>query len=430
MAISESWNTRIVPRSDHARLVAAETLKKMEQWGDIEAERLNIEVGPFFEVDWCIDALVKALHTRPNGSAQPNITVGRRSDLVRYLLNQWRDDEGIPLAPPVEPDSGTAAVSSQVGESEYGLRAKADKEWPRTVIPETIEQSRAALRALRGVMRWKETKIGDTELGELVSPFFSAGWSVECLVHALTTSGRTGQSAPFEPDPSRPISELIERRLTTWKNKRGLPKQPPKSTLSYDAWYAKNAARGESGQRERRKSTTRVQLEAVQQRREADDRRRRARSQDRVAQARSQDAKWTASMDALYEIGPPAHKPTPEQPMPPVSGRHERLIEGVAYLEATDTSLIRWLRSLIDMDPDEIGPEAGQVTRTRMRNARIQASLAALEHGCPSGRELVGVTHTLTEYVAGGPDLDAGQEVRELWQVLRESIRAHDRQRS
>jgi hypothetical protein len=238
----------------------------------------------------------------------------------------------------------------------------------------------------------------------------------------------TKQPVSFSPDPDKPLGEYIRRRLATWKNKQGFPKRPPKDTLSYDEWDAKKAALGEYDVRERRKSATRVQLETVQQARDADERRRRARVRDAVEDSRRRDEKTQAALDALYEIGPQDKpKPGADVPITEPDDRHERLIEGISYLEATDATVIRWLRTLIEMDPEKIGPEAGKVTRIRMRDARVQASLAALEQTSRGGQELSGIARILGEYVSGAPDFEAGQEVRELWQVLRSAIRDHAR---
>ena len=52
--------------------------------------------------------------------------------------------------------------------------------------------------------------------------------------------------------------------------------------------------------------------------------------------------------------------------------------------------------------------------------------MAALEQHGAGGRELSETTLALAQYATGAPDLEAGQEVSDLWRVLRGAIRAHD----
>jgi len=422
----ERWNTRIVPQSPHARLLAAETLAAMEHWRDVAPERLAGELEAFFDAGWCVDALVRALHARPDGSPQAQVSTAKRTDLVRYLLNQWRH-RGEPVAPPVQAGAGTGAVvSSSIEEERQEVRARVHKEWPRSVAPETWDQVTAAVQLLRGRMRWRPEQIGDNELRSAVAPFFAAGWSVDCLLHALETSGVTKQAAPFAPDPHKSLGEALQHRLGTWKNKRGLPKPPPKRVLSYAEWDERQAALGVYEVRERRQSASQVQLEAMQQAREADARRRARQVRDRLARLR-EGTKAERSLDALYEIGPRAERQRgSDAPETAGEGRHERLLEGVSYLAATDPALTRWLRSLVEVEPEDIGPEAAKVTRLRLRDSRMLASLAALEQHGAGGRELSETTLALAQYAAGAPDLEAGQEVSDLWRVLRGAIRAHD----
>ncbi|GAA0531253.1 hypothetical protein [Saccharopolyspora thermophila] len=399
----------------------------MQRWNDISAERLCAELLPFFEAGWCVDAVVAALHRRPDGTPQMQVRTSSRVDLVRYWLRQWRGPAGSPLRPPVEPstDTGSVAVAD---DQRAPLHLLQRRKWPSSVVPETPDQTRAAVRALAESMRW--SGVTDHELLELVAPFFGAGWSVDCLRHAMTTSGVTRQPAAAPAGSGADLVDQIRRRLATWASKRGYPKRPPKETLRYDDWFGKQQALGTFDVRERRPGPSRVQLEVVRQVRRLDEDRRRRRHQDRVATARWHDRKAQQSLDALAALLPPDSRGRPaadEAPDPKT--RHERLAEGIFYLEATDTALVRWLRSLAEMDLADIGPEAAKVTRLRMRDARERASLAALEQMGAAGEELSEVARALADYVSGAADLEAGHEVRDMWQQLRKAFKAHDRTR-
>ncbi|MGI8311443.1 hypothetical protein [Saccharopolyspora hattusasensis] len=434
MSEQEAWHTRIVPQSPHAQLQATQTLISMERWRNVAPERLVPELEVFFSAGWCVDALVQALHDRPDGSPQKQISTAKRTDLVRYLLNQWRDSQGIPVAPPVEAGEGTSAVATTSSEQQRDeTRSRVHHQWPRTVPPETWDQVAAAVKRLRAAMRWLDEQISDTELRELTAPFFRAGWSVNCLLHALKVSGRTHRAAPFELDPRKALGEALQARLATWTyTSNHLPKRPPIPVLSYEEWDARQAALGAYDVREKRKSASQVQLEALQQARAADARRRAHRALERLNEIRA-ESKAEQSLDALYEIGPAAPRLRGEDGPVRAAQKatlHERLIEGVEFLTATDAGLIQWLRSLVEMEPEDIGPEAAQVTRARLRDSRTMAALAALKHyGGVGGHEFSGTTLAMAQYVASGADLEASQEVSDLWRVLRKAIRAHDQRR-
>lgn len=425
----ERWHTRVVPQSPHARRLAAETLVAMERWRDVAPNRLADELEAFFDAGWCLDALVRALHSRPDGSPQAQINAARRTDLIRYLLGQWREN-GDPIAPPTEASEGTSAVvATTLEEQRQEARERVHKKWSRSVTPETWDQVTAAVSLFRDQMRWREDQIGDTELRGLVAPFFTAKWNVDCLVHAMRTSGTTKAQVPLAPDPDKSLGDAVEHRLRTWTTKRGLPKPPPKKVLTYEEWDERQAALGAYEQQERRPSASQVQLETLQQAREVDARRRARRVRDRLEESRT-GTKAERSIDALFEVGPPGQRDqAADGPVVVNSGetRHHRLIDGVGYLTATDPGLIRWLRSLAEMEPEDIGPAAAKVTQARLRDSKWVASLASLEHYGPGGRELSEVTRVLMQHVAGAPDIEAGQEISDLWRVLRSAIRSHDR---
>ncbi|MGW1682095.1 hypothetical protein [Saccharopolyspora sp. NPDC002376] len=433
MSEQEAWHTRIVPQSPHAQLQATQTLIRMERWRDVTPERLAVEFEAFFAADWCVDALVRALHERPDGSPQKQVSTGRRVDLVRYLLNQWRDGQGLPVAPPIEAGEGTGAVitTSLEQQRQHEAQSRDRDPWPRSVTPGTWDQVSRAVARFREAMRWSPEQISDNELRELSAPFFRASWSVNCLLHALKHSGRTRRPAPFTPDPQKPLGEALQARLATWTyTSNQLPKRPPTTVLSYEDWYARQEALGAYDVQEKRKSASRVQLEAMDAARAADARRRAQRTRERLDEIRA-GSKAEQSLDALYEIGPAAARLRGEDG--PVhttrtTTRHERLIEGVEFLTVTNAGLIQWLRSLVELEPENIGPEAAQVTRARLRDSRTMAALAALDHySGTGGHELSGATLAMAQYVASGADIEASQEVSDLWRVLRKAIRAHDR---
>jgi hypothetical protein len=425
VSIPAEWPGRIVPSSAAARLDASRAVMTIERWRDIGDEQLRGELEDFFDAGWCVDALVRALHSRPDGNPQPQVRTARRVDSVRYRLNQWRGPDGAPAAPPLEAESGTGA-QKPIEQDDTAAQNLRHREWPVSVVPETSDQHHAAVRALREAMRWSD--VTANELLALVTPFFEAQWSVDCLRHAFTTSPLTGKPSELRAEEGKNRAERIAHRLRSWSRKSGLPKPPPLRTLSYQQWYDRQAESGTFDVRERRTSPSRAQVESVRQAREADERRKSQRVRDRVAEARDRDQAVRESLDALFDEGP-----APEWDAPISStaqSRHERLIEGIFYLEATDAGVIRWLRSIVEMDPDAIGPHTARVTRTRMRDARVQASLASLEQAGDGGAELSTMARSLADHVVGGPDLEAGQQVREMWQTLRTAFRDQQRRAS
>lgn len=415
-----------MPQSPHGRQEAAQAVIDMQRWRDINSDQLADQLTPFFDHEWCVDAVVKALLARPDGTAQPEVHTSRRVDEVIYKLRCWRGDGGQPLRPPVEGDSSTEAPQNTLSQPSDARTAAAlhDRRWPRSVVPETSDQRLEAVKSLREARRWNK-EIEDNQLLDMVAPFFDADWSVECLSHAFDTSALTGKPSPLDSERGRGLSEQVANRLDGWKTSRGKPKSPPKRTQSYEAWHKKLDNQNKFDVRERKTSRSKRQLEALQQAREDTQRRQRRRAQDRVAEARRQDKKWRDNMDALFKLAP--EDTDVDIPIPTPQTRHERMIEGIFYLEATDPQLLSWLRSLIEMEPENITREAAQVTRTRMRDARTRASLAALEQMSTPTEELSTTARTLAEYAIGAPDVSAGNEVRDMWLVLRSAIRSHDR---
>lgn len=423
--MTQHWPGHVVPRYGQARLDASEAVATMEGWrGEITADQLCRELSPFFDAEWCVDAILHALRGRPDGTAHPHVRTSRRLDWVRYRLNQWRDGSRTPLRPPVTADSGTSSQRAEVPDESVAPQVR-NREWPRSVVPETADQQHAATRSLRLAMRWGD--ITDNELLGLIAPFFAARWSVDCLRHAVRTNPLTGKADERDEREIRDRAGWLRERLGRWMSRGGVPKSPPVATLSYTEWYDKQAAAGAFEVRERRYGRSRVQAEMVRQSREAAARRRWERAQDRIADSRDRDQRMR---EALAALGVTPWQPSEESvpsPTTTAKSRHERLIEGIFYLEATHAGVVRWLRDLVEMDPDKIGPHTAAVTRTRMRDARVQASLAGLESLSAEGSELSELAKAVSSHVATGADVAAGHEVREMWQVLRTAFRDHGR---
>ncbi|GAB3289327.1 hypothetical protein [Parasphingorhabdus pacifica] len=421
--MTQHWPGRVVPRYGQARMDASGAVATMEGWrGEIADDQLCRELDPFFDADWCVDALLHALRSRPDGAAHPHVRTSRRLDWVRYRLNQWRARDGHPLSAPVDADTGTSSQQSVTPATGVAPRMRG-REWPRSVVPESAEQEHAATRLLRQDMRWED--ITDQELLGLVGRFFRANWSVDCLEHAVQTNPLTGKTDPSSERTGQDRATWLKERLGRWLGRGGVPKPPPKATLSYSEWYDKQREAGTFDVRERTRGRSRTQVESVRQSREADSRRRWDRAKDRIADSRERDRR---TQDSLAALGTRFWEPAEGVDPGPTAARsrHERLIESIFYLEATNAGIVRWLRELVEMDPDKIGPHTTAVTRARMRDARVQASLAGLE-SISGGAELSSLAGAVSSHVASGADVAAGEEVREMWQVLRKAFHDHGR---
>lgn len=424
--MSKEWPTRAIPRSDAARESAASAIIDIQRWKDIDSSKLAKQLSPFFDSGWCVDAVKSALYFRPDSTAQPEVsTGGQQLEDVRFRLSAWRGNDGHPLPPPVQADEETGAPNStqRSGTDPAKEAALRDRDWPVSVIPETLTQRSKATDKIRSSRPWDQ--LTRNEVLNIVAPFFGANWSVDCILHAVETHPLTHKRSPVTDDSDDSVIDKIKNRLAEWKDKQGTPKKPPKQTLTYDQWHEKLEQSGAFDIRERRKTRSRIQYESVRQAQEEDTLRKKQRFSDRVSEARERDQRWQESLDALYQMAPDA--PDVEVPVAAPGSHHDRLLEGVSHLAATDKGLMNWLRTLLDMEPDKITQETAKVTRNRMRDAHTRANLALLEQMSTPTKELSMAARELTEYAMGAPDLGATYEVRAMWHVLRSAVRAHDR---
>lgn len=116
-----------------------------------------------------------------------------------------------------------------------------DRSWPGRVVPTTAPEVRAAVRSLIMRAHWP-TQL-EAPLTHLLSPWLTARWCVDAVIHGLDFSpdGDRHAAIPHRQSADE-ILDRIARRLRLWQvnsghcSDRPVPRMPPIRGIAPDEW--------------------------------------------------------------------------------------------------------------------------------------------------------------------------------------------------
>lgn len=97
------WPGRVVPETDREVDVAVEALCSLASWPDAVFSRIRDVLAPWFAAGWCVDALLRAVDTRPDGTSQgrPRGRDQVAHEFLHARLRAWSGDGSGFARPPL-----------------------------------------------------------------------------------------------------------------------------------------------------------------------------------------------------------------------------------------------------------------------------------------------------------------------------------------
>ncbi|GLZ31676.1 hypothetical protein Lesp02_38640 [Lentzea sp. NBRC 105346] len=97
------WPGRVVPETDREIDAAVSSFCSRASWADAALARIRVVLVPWFAAGWCVDALLQAVDTRPDGSRQgrPRGRDQVAHEFLHARLRAWSGDGSGFARPPL-----------------------------------------------------------------------------------------------------------------------------------------------------------------------------------------------------------------------------------------------------------------------------------------------------------------------------------------